>query len=773
MSLSFSVNNAGPLSQVGIEIFSIQTAVELAIGAYGWFKATERSKSLEQILSVSGGELVCTSSFNYNFYRDLRTQQGMMQGVVVQNRAMLRTPLPKASTAIPDHAGMACLRALTAGILCFSNPDTAIVMLQDLIPYALVQLHQDDTVLEIEGPLLTSLKQWVSIVASEEDSNNFRDYLLREAAVQESRLTGAPLDEIMGADQTDTDETTHIIGVLRWILTPSHKRDLRQYPTRSLRVWTVASIMGRLGFDVYAAPAVVRTADEYNRVINNSHHFGQSPDVFLVVTTGQETDPMMPAEVPLSPDSFLRPQVTMMRGIPWLAFRHLRGASGKVNTQYLTDIWNYSFRRARTCFKGLYVRNMQVGVILEGQESETVLEHHKSLLSEFSPLFYRICGPAMYQFIPDVPQNPGWNPREIMDRIRILRSANELFERHELEKQALIKDNCYVLLAIILGTIYGLCSQACIDDGKALSEDSEIAFVPDAVFQGGSNLKRWARAIGLALAGNLGCDQWAALLFELFLAVPIPVDGRQTSKNRYSQARENGRHILGAQANGITIVSDLVVNLTIQPEALAYYHIGRGQILNLPLTEDGYIQASSYLTKPMVLNMNPDPENSSLHRFEAPGYEESLRIDIEPCWEDDPRTIIFRVREMGRFLAPINIAQVVESLAHNTVPCTCWKPTDIVVVPTSERWQHVSLYQLKRTGFKGVSLHRADIDAENSKVLVDASGSETATIYAIGILYTRHLAVATECLACARDNAIHNMQQNNTSVAIVIPWKRV
>jgi hypothetical protein len=771
MSLSFSVN-AGPLSQVGIEIFSIQTAVELATGAYGWFKATERSKSLAQILSVSGGELVSASSFNYNFYRDLGTQHGMMQGVVVQNRAMLRTPLPKASTAIPDHTGIACLRALTAGILCFSNPDTAIAILQDLIPYALVQLHQEDAVLEIEGPLLSSLKQWVSTIALEEDGNNFRDYLLREAAAQESRLTGAPLDEVMEADQTDTDETAHIIGVLRWILTPSHKRDFRQYPTRSLRVWTTASIMGKLGFDVYAAPAIVRTADEYNRVINISHHFGQSPDVFLVVTTGQDTDPMMPVEVPLSHNSTLRPQVTVMRGIPWLAFRHLRGAAGKVNTQYLTDIWNYSFRSARACFKGLYVRNMQVGVVIEGHESETILEHHKSLLSEFSPLLYRICGPAMYRFTPDSSQNSGWNPREIMDRIRILRSGSELFKRHELEKQAMIRDNCYVLLAIVLGTIYGLCSQACMDDGKALSEDSEIAFDPDAVFQGGSNLRRWARAIGLALAGNLGYDQWAALLFELFLVVSPPTDGRETLKHRSLQARENGRQILGAQANGITAVSDLVVNLTIQPEAMAYYHIGRGQILNLPLTEDGYIQASSYLTKPMVLEMNPDPDNSSLHRFEAPGYDKSSRIDIEPCWEDDPRTIIFRVREMGKVLAPINITQVVEGLAHNSVPCTCSKPTDIVVVPTSERWQHVSLYQLKRTRFKGVSLHRADIDFENNKVLVDASGSETTTIYAIGILHTRHLAIATECLACARDNAIQNLQQNNSSVAIIIPWKK-
>jgi hypothetical protein len=773
MSLSFSINNAGPLSQVGIEICSIQTAVELAIGAYGWFKATERSKSLTQILSVSGGELVSTSSFNYNFYKDLRTQQGIMQGVVVQNGVMQRTQLPKASTAVPDHSGIACLRALTAGILCLYEPDTVVAILQDLIPYALVQLHQEDAVLEMEGPLLTSLKQWVSTVASEEDGNTFRNYLLREAATQESRLTGAPLNEIMEADWTDTDETTYIIGVLRWILTPLNKRELRQYPTRSLRVWNTASIMAKLGFDVYAAPAVVRTDDEYNRVMNTSIPFGQSPDVFLVVTTGAETDPMMLNETPLSNGSSLRPQVTVVRCIPWLAFRHLRGDSGSVDTQFLTDVWNYSFRSTRKCFKGLHLRNMQVKVDIAGHEAEAVLEFHKSLLSEFSPLLYRICGPAMHQFIPNSPLNPGWNQRKIMDRIRILRSGEELFEKHELEEQAVIRDNCYILLAIILGAIYGLCSQACIDDGKALSEDSEMAFIPDLVFQGGSNLKRWAKSIGLALTGALGYDQWAYLLFELFLAVSKPVDGRQPLNSNSSKAHDNGRRILGAQANGITAVSDLVVSLSIQPKALFYYHIGRGQILNLPLTEDGYIEASSCLTTPMILQMNPDPQNSSLHRFEAREYVDSLRIDIEPCWEDDPRTVIFRVREMGRVIAPINIRKVVESVAYKSVHCACSKHTDTAIVPITERWQHLSMQQLKRTRFKGESLHRADVDVENSKVLVDASRSETTTIYAIGILHTRHLAIAMECLACAYKNAIQNIQQDNTSVAVVIPWKEL
>lgn len=137
MSIAFA-GNAGPLSQIGLEITSLPTAYQLAMGLYGWFKAKERSKSLIESLSVSGGQLVSTSSFNLNFYRTVRSDNSSVQGVVVQDKKVQRTNLPKGSTAVPDHSGTACLRALTAGLLCLYRPDAVVEMLQDLIPYALI-----------------------------------------------------------------------------------------------------------------------------------------------------------------------------------------------------------------------------------------------------------------------------------------------------------------------------------------------------------------------------------------------------------------------------------------------------------------------------------------------------------------------------------------------------------------------------------------------------------------------------------------------------------
>ena len=158
MSLSFNID-AGPLSQVGLEIASMTTAVQLATGAYGWFRARERSQSLHQLLSSSGGELVTTSSFNASVYKSVRIRHGPMRGAVVQNRTIVPVKLPKANTAIPDHAGLACLRALTAGLLSLYGLEATVAVLKDVIPTSLVQYHQEGTTFEFEGSLLAGLKQ--------------------------------------------------------------------------------------------------------------------------------------------------------------------------------------------------------------------------------------------------------------------------------------------------------------------------------------------------------------------------------------------------------------------------------------------------------------------------------------------------------------------------------------------------------------------------------------------------------------------------------------
>ena len=80
MDLSFNVSGAGPLSQISAHIISLDTAVWLASGAIGWWKARERSLSLIDTLSARKMSLVSTSSFNYKAYSEAR-ELGLVQGL--------------------------------------------------------------------------------------------------------------------------------------------------------------------------------------------------------------------------------------------------------------------------------------------------------------------------------------------------------------------------------------------------------------------------------------------------------------------------------------------------------------------------------------------------------------------------------------------------------------------------------------------------------------------------------------------------------------------
>ena len=770
MSIAFAVN-AGPLAQVGLEIASLPAAYQLATGAYGWFKARERSKSLQEMLSVSGGQLVSTSSFNLSLYKDIRNNHTAMQGVVVQDQKVQRTTLPKGSTAIPDNPGAACLRALTTGLLCLYETEAIVEILQNLIPFALVQLNQDDISLEIEGAVLASLRQWVSAVALEEDSDMFRKFMLETVAVKLSKMTGAEIDDIIDTDHNPVNELPLVMGVLRWILTPLHKRETKQYPTRSLRVWSVTSFMEILGFEVQAHPFVVQSIREYESNLHYSGRFGEAPRVFLVVSNVQETDFMEESYVPRTLASdILKPQITMLRGIPWIAFRHLRGTHTVVGTEHLADIWKISFKSSKACFRGISMLKQNIRVDIQESESVGVPEHQKALISDFSPELARICATAMHHFIPMSPSSPGWDLIELREQMNTLGDEEGRFSHNK----SLCRGNCYVLYAIVCGAIYGLCSNACFDKGDTLGEDSEVAFVPDLLFQNsGRKVREWARTVGHAISGHhVSLAAWSDLLFELFLgkARGAGTSNSVTDSSMTRYANQQSPYMkglfLGAQSNGLTAVSDILVALTTRKEAFCYFHINRGQILTYPLTEDYYIQASSYIERALTLNLDPEPNNNVLHRFDTACAEFALRIDVEPCWVDDPRTVQFVLRSRGVPIATLNIHAFIDRMSYDSIVCICTEPSWEVSVRTTEKWQLVSIYQLMRTKFKGMSFSRADISYDDTKVLIDGSQSVTATIYAICVLQSRHLCIATECLACAYTHAMRNWRESDAAIIV-------
>lgn len=759
MSLAFAIN-AGPLSQVGLEIVSLSTAVQLATGVYGWFKGTERSQSLTQLFSTCGAELVATSTFNYQHYKDLRAERDEMQGVLVQNGGMKAIKLPKASTGISSLSGIDCLRALTCCLLYLVSAESTVLMLQSLIPYALLQLEREDASVEIEGPLLASLKQWVSTIALEEESNKLKDYVLEAVAREQSQMTGVPAGDIIReGDDFVYSESPFIIGVLKWILTPLHRRKIARYPTRSLRAWTAAAIMSKLGFHVNAAASVVNRFPDYEETMRRSTGLAGSPDVFLVTFHLTLTDIDSLVELVHVLHDTPVPQRTVVRAIPWLSFRHV-GAfvrSPGLSVRDLATAYDHSFISARNRFQAIHVDNFQIKIDMKISEPIPFLEHYRNFFSPFSPHIYLICADAMPHFGPTHNEWFGWdstNFNELLKEIRMDDDDDRGSRRH-----------LYQLIAIMLGAIYGVCSGACFADGTFLSDHSEIAFNPDLLYKDGcAALRRWATALGRALEGGLDYTEWTLLLFELFAGATGPTgptNRRNTTPNL----------TLGVQSHGFSIISDVLVRLRIQPEALGYFHIARGQLLNLPCNDEGYVQGSTHLPYPAELAIGSNHENMEvLYRFDNAFLAESTRIDVEPCWEAEPRAVILRMRQMGSIIASLNINTILTRLSLNVSRCSCIKHSGQIGVPASEKWYHLHLDELSTYRFATMKGRRADLDKDvrNLNFLINASQCEDASTYVLGLISAQQIVIAKDCLECAYRDA--KRAKSDTRCTIIIPY---
>ncbi len=197
----------------------------------------ERSQSFIQLPSASVGGLISTGSFHKDVNNGNRQHQGQVLGVVVQNDRVVSTELLKASRAIREHAGQSCLWALKTGLLCSYSLEATKSILSELIQFALLPLDQEDAKVKMEGPLFTGLKQYVSAIAVEEDSNAYRTHPLQATSNLLAQFTSATLSGVLACDSPDVFEPPLVIGCLKWMLTPLHRRDLLQNPTRSLQVW--------------------------------------------------------------------------------------------------------------------------------------------------------------------------------------------------------------------------------------------------------------------------------------------------------------------------------------------------------------------------------------------------------------------------------------------------------------------------------------------------------------------------------------------------------
>lgn len=694
MELGFTVA-AGPLTQISVSLFSIELAVRLATGAYGWWKAGDRSQSLSTILDAKGAKISASSTFHLLRYVDKRTD-GLIRGIA-------RTPsgvfscvtLPNASTASVGDAGIVCLRAVVCALLCFYNVSTTLDILVGALPGTLYTSDQEGGNETIDGPLLSTLRDYVKAAATEEDSDELRQKLQAEVDSKLLNITGATPADVFKCDDFLESDAPNFIGALRWILTPVVKRNPPIYPTRSLKVWALAEILFQLGFEVSASTIAVSSKEGYETHVEKVGYQASYQEVILVVSSHGPTD-VFSRGIPTTPSS--KPRIGSIRSIPWIAFRHLGDSKSHVNTKYLSEVWVSTFNSVSSQLelpsvqRGYYTGGSCVDFIKPISDKMPrmmlpYLPQNRMLSQKFQWLTFVIFG-SLKKFLP---------PNAPKDHDSIWSRTNTNGQFSGLSQDYLDiphgddADDWYVTRVAAIAAIYALCCKWLrVDDPTADLLDTEVAFCPDFIRRG--NLQPWT-SFGCfhselfpttvpdsydavwQFCAQMGGKDWLHLLYMVFCG--LSKDTKMAPRIKYTGASQTTSHkILGFQENGIALIPSLLTHPSEDLNRWFRYQLHVGQLIDLPLDDEGFVCHS---------NRRPTVSSSEIWEYgstrDATTLVENLpsdtiiRLDIEPWWEFDERTVVFRVRVGGIVKAIFSPEAIYEKSHYVQEPkCDCLTP---------------------------------------------------------------------------------------------------
>ena len=762
MELGFRFEN-GPLSQINVPLFAMDSAVQLAVGAYGWWKARERTVSLAQLLKSQKAAISSPMTFNRTVYARKR-EEGGVRGAAVQSGVLSVLSLPNASTA--TESGMICLRALVAALLCFFREHAVTQILVDVVPRTMIHYELEGEEIIVEGPLIAAFSQYVRAVAIEEDSDTLRTKLLDSVDVHQVRITGASLADILKCDTVHSVDSHLMVGLVRWVLTS--RKAQHWYPTRSLHVWALGLVLSQLGFEVDVEYRVVSSEEDYTLSSARSNHFGGHSKVVLVTAPVGETDHCAPIPTESSASSsYTKPQLLPVHAIPMVLFRHLpTRRSDQSSAQRFSDIWQYTYDEvSRTLTSGPRLRSGGLMEIETSSGGRVTLDEHRRLIGIWSPHLNRVLGAVMTRWVP-----------EVINAEAVIEYANSIRRERMTESfqdDSDIQDMWHIMVAIILAAIFAIAAKGLCIQGQFMNSDTEVAISRDLLYD--KKLDDWANIAGLALNGVATPAQWSGFLLQLStgatLKQPLGEIGTNASitGNSYhmpsvgqlNEPKIRVSNVMGMQANGVVVINDLIVRASVSNTSILLYHLQYGQLIDHPLDDDGYIRASLATGQSSTIAHTFEHETSVL---DAGKSGVTIRIDVEPDWENDPRTIVFRARQNGVCFASFSPYTVASRLQMSTKGgiCSCKGHTTSVEVAVSERWQVVrDVTQLTRGNGQRVGLTPGD------RIFVPAAGDEASTLLCLGWLDCDSVVVARDCLRCAHSGLSTILNKRGSTAAIV------
>ncbi|KAJ7794638.1 hypothetical protein B0H14DRAFT_2922593 [Mycena olivaceomarginata] len=697
MELGFSVKR-GPLTQISLPILGLDTAVHLAVGAYGWWKARERHMSLAHQLETNGAYLTTVTSFNRTTYLSAHEGTAIRGAAMVQQGALSSVQLPNASTAKDDVA--MCIRALVTALFCFFTEEGVTEIVSNVMPDFLLRYDLEDVKIPIDGPLRAALRQYIVTVQTEEDSDSLRQRLLERVHVMCGTVTQVLSPDHMAADNILDGDGHLMIGLIRWVLTSAHKRKEEWYPTRSMRVWSLAIVLESIGFDIHAYPTPAATEE-----------------VVLVTAPVGDTDPGE-SDIPEF-GARTKAQYCPIQAIPLILFRHLSSLGHHYKDDYITvdhlyEVWQFAFDSAAEGVDEPHLDDSATSLVCVSLREDIAQECtgvHKSIVVLWASYMSCIMGKAFQKYIP--------TPIDMEAVHTFNRNVHRFQVRNEMLYHGGEGFNVWhIAVTAILATVYAIASKALLVDGQPGTRMTSIAFSPEILYE--RKISSWARVVGSALVNGAAQEDWSALLMELATGGAHP-------------------HNLPSDANGVAALLDLVVAPSVSSRAAVMCHVQLGQMCTIALDEGGYVRASS-ATRPAKNVLLPVVPNKT--SISAAASDAVLRVD------GDPRTTVFQTRVDGINLATFSPLIVLRWLLRPywRIACSCGAPVSTADVNVNEAWRDIHVSQLAQYA----RLSRVEFK-RGTRVHVPVTSSEEAKLLCIGCIENERIFMADECLKCALD----------------------
>ena len=126
----------------------------------------------------------------------------------------------------------------------------------------------------------------------------------------------------------------------------------------------------------------------------------------------------------------------------------------------------------------------------------------------------------------------------------------------------------------------------------------------------------------------------------------------------------------GTSRYGLSVVNEFVLRPTTQSSSGYVFYVSRGQLLDIPL-KNGCLKSgcSVYHTLPLSQCPAISTENELLGVIQGmPTIDiSSLRLDLEPCWDDDPETCCYILRASGVPRLQLSIHSLSRERNENTL----------------------------------------------------------------------------------------------------------